>query len=538
MGQDDLSLREKIGQLFMIGFPGQELPPESEQFIQAYNIGFIILFSRNIGSITQTAGLTNHIHTLGKISPAIFVDQEGGLVVRFGESAATVISAMGLSATQNPGNARLAGKIIGTEMGAIGFDGVFAPVLDVNVNADNPVIGSRSFSDDPNIVTAFGSAFADGLQESGVAACGKHFPGHGSTDKDSHLDLPQASVAADDFSHYCLAPFLRLAEQDIASLMTAHVVFPHQDSRLATFSPYFIREILKTGHRYQGVVFSDCLEMKAIKDNYTVDQIVTQAGQAGIDVLIASHTLAFQKQLIDRLIAQVEAGVIPVATIDEAFARVCRLKEKLGSMKKKRKSVDPDQANRQARSSIALELDLARQSITLVRNQADLLPLATDKRILILECVKEISGPDVIDDKRAPASSALYRIGRRYCPYLEYRAIAPGLGLSPAVKQMLAEKETVIVCTSTRNPAEEIAQAGVVAQVLAERPDVIVAALGNPYDIRRFPGIDTYIVTYGARNVQLEALFEVLSGACPPGGRLPVEIPGFFPRGHGLTFRP
>lgn len=522
----------------MIGFPGQELPLDSERFIQAYNIGFVILFSRNIGSISRTAGLTNHIHTLGKIGPAIFVDQEGGLVVRFGESAATVISAMGLSATQDPGNARLAGKIIGTEMGAIGFDGVFAPVLDVNVNADNPVIGSRSFSDDPNIVTAFGSAFADGLQEVGLAACGKHFPGHGSTDKDSHLDLPQAFVSADDFSHYCLAPFLRLAEQDIASLMTAHVVFPRQDSRLATFSPYFIRKILKADHRYQGVVFSDCLEMKAIKDNYTVDQIVTHAGQAGIDVMIASHTLAFQKQLIDRLIAQVEIGAIPVSIIDEAFARVCRLKEKLGLRRKKRKSVDPDQAIRQARSSIDLERALARQSITLVRNQAGLLPLAADKRILVLECVKEISGPDVVDDKRNSAPSALYRIGRRYCPYLEYRAIVPGMNLSSALTENLVIFDTVIVCTSTRNTAEEIAQAGVVDQVLAERPDAIVAALGNPYDIRRFPGIDTYIVTYGARDVQLEALFQVMTGACPPAGRLPVEIPGLFPRGHGLFFHP
>ena len=182
-----LSLEEKIGQLFLIGFLGDKLPQPVSEFIHQANIGFIILFARNIKNVNQIVHLTNDIHTCASISPFICTDQEGGTVVQFKELAATVISPMGMTATGDLNCARLAGELIGQEMDALGVDGVLAPVLDVNINEENSIIGIRSFSDDPERVVSFAAKFCEGISGQNIATCGKHYPGHGSTTEDSHL---------------------------------------------------------------------------------------------------------------------------------------------------------------------------------------------------------------------------------------------------------------------------------------------------------------------------------------------------------------
>ncbi|MCU0289100.1 MAG: beta-N-acetylhexosaminidase, partial [Acidobacteria bacterium] len=236
MASYQLSLKEKIAQLFMFGFKDKEMPGEIRQFFENNNPGFTILFSRNVESISQVRELTQEIHGLGKIPSFIYTDQEGGTVVQFKELAATVVSPMGLAATCSLRNARKAGQIIGAEMKALGVDGVLAPCLDVTYEENNPIIGIRSFSDDPEIIPQFALEFAAGLNEQKVASCGKHYPGHGGARADSHLEIPKIPVSPEYFYHYCYQPFLAAAQAGIDAFMTGHLLFPMIAPEIASFS--------------------------------------------------------------------------------------------------------------------------------------------------------------------------------------------------------------------------------------------------------------------------------------------------------------
>ena len=446
----------------MIGFYGEELPPEVEAFIEKNNIGFIILFSRNTGSITGTAALNNHIHSLGKISPAIYTDQEGGLVVRFGEMAATVISAMGLAAAGDPRSARTAGRIIGKEMNTIGIDGVLAPVLDVNFEENNPVIGTRAFSDDPGTVISYAKEFASGLNDSGVSACGKHYPGHGGTTKDSHLVIPTSPVSPEYFSRYCFQPFAALAETGIDAMMSSHVRFPQIAKEIATFSPYFIRDLLREQAGFKGVIFSDCLEMKAVKDHFTPGKIALSCTAAGIDVLCPSHHLDFQEELFRVLLFNAEKGIIPAKQIDESVGRVLKLKERFNLMNK-RKAADVVKAEKQLRSSIAVEREIAGRSITLLRNRRNTIPVKKDKKCLIIEWQQAKATTDSFDKATL---SPLMETAKTYLPFVESIILTLGENCPVDLKAALPGYDYVIACPYSLNPKRAHEQGKVIKQIL------------------------------------------------------------------------
>jgi len=532
MPTPNLTLAEKLGQLFMIGFEGHEVPGDVADFIAENHIGFVILFTRNVSSPAQTAHLTNHIHSLGDIQPAIYTDQEGGLVVRFGEMAATAISHMGLAATGDPKNARSAGQIIGKDMKNLGIDGVFAPVLDVNINEDNPVIGTRAFSDHPGMVTRFGRALALGLGDEGIGACGKHFPGHGAAVTDSHHEIPVIDLPEKQFKQYCLQPFIDLAGDPIDSIMSAHIHYPELSTEIATFSPYFIPKLLREQAAYDGVVFTDCLEMEAIRKHSTPERIITGTIKAGIDVLSVSHKLDLQRELLEILSFKIKSGAIPEERIHRSLARIFNLKEKLGLLRARRQ-INPAKAGKQVRSSRAAEAALAAQSITLLRNRKGILPIDKEKSILILEWRKEIASADFSGRGHL---SALGRIAAETFPNLTCRLLKTGAELPVELEKELADYDVIIACPFSLTPGGAAKQGQCIKSILAVRNDLVAAALGNPYDIRHFPDINTYIVSYGSREVQLEALIRVLCGEVAPKGKLPVEIAGLFNRGEGLGY--
>ncbi len=298
----------------MIGFKGTEAAEEVRRFIESHNIGFIVLFARNIETIGQVQALTRDIHSLAKVPSFIYTDQEGGTVVRFRELAATVVSPMGLAATGAPGNARKAGQIIAEEMKALGVDGVLAPTLDVNFEENNPIIGIRAFADVPETVIEYAKEFAAGLREKGMPACAKHYPGHGGTTADSHLEIPEVPVSPEFFLQYCYGPFLAVVQagngSGIDAVMSSHVLFPALSSRIATFCPYLIGQLLRREAGFNGVVMSDCLEMKAVKNNFSPEEIVKNSIEAGHDLMIASHSPDFQKEMVEALYFYVKKGVI------------------------------------------------------------------------------------------------------------------------------------------------------------------------------------------------------------------------------------
>ena len=341
------SVRDDVGQLLWVGFAGTTLPPALRARLDAGGAGATILFKRNL-VIEKNPGATVPVETcdldalvalnrdLHRAAPdgtpaLIAVDQEGGLVQRV-RAPATMWPPMmahdGLPAGEDERVAEQVGRAMGEELRALGFDIDFAPVLDIHTNPANPIIGERAFGRDAATAARRALAFARGLDAAGVIACGKHFPGHGDTDTDSHLELPRVDHPWDRLEKIELAPFKLAAQAKLPMLMTAHVVFAALDAtRPATLSEKVITGLLRKQLGYQGVIVSDDLDMRAIAGNMGVDYAAVQAIRAGCDVLLLCCNEEFQASAEAALIREAETDSDFRRRIGEAANRVRALKK-------------------------------------------------------------------------------------------------------------------------------------------------------------------------------------------------------------------
>jgi beta-N-acetylhexosaminidase len=323
----------RYGALFSIGFDGTALPPRAHELFVDHGIGGAILFRRNIESLEQVVALNTSLFELGKGATPLMVsvDQEGGRVARLRGIMTDVPSmrAVGQAAKADPELAQRTAAMMGRELVALGFHWDFAPVVDVDTNPDNPVIGERSFATDAQTVGRLGAAFVRGLQGSGVAASAKHFPGHGDTDTDSHHALPTLNHDLDRLRRIELVPFKEAIAAGVASIMTAHVMFPALDAELpATLSPAILNTLLRQELGYDGVVVSDDLEMAAVADRYPIEELVRLGLLAGVDHFLICHDHDKAEAAVRAVRAHVESGAVPRARVEEALARVARLKRR------------------------------------------------------------------------------------------------------------------------------------------------------------------------------------------------------------------
>lgn len=311
--------------LFCVGFPG--LSPTAEvKELQERGVCGVILFRRNVESAEQFAALCAELKRSAGRPFLTSVDQEGGRVMRLREPFTQVPPMRALGSTGDEALAEEVGAILGRELRAVGIDLDYAPVLDVDTNPANPVIGDRSLASDPKTVGRLGAAVARGLQREGVAACGKHFPGHGDTAQDSHRDLPRLRHAMDRLEAVELPPFAAAIRSGIASIMTAHVIFEPLDPRYpATMSRPALDGILRDRMGFDGVVVSDDLEMAAIADHFDLEEVVVRGILAGVDLFLVCHRAEVQHRAIDLLAAAVERGDVPLSRVLEARRRVDRL---------------------------------------------------------------------------------------------------------------------------------------------------------------------------------------------------------------------
>lgn len=319
------SLERQVARMFCIGFDATEVTPEVAALIDR-GVGSVIFFKRNIASAQQAADLAADLKERARGPLMINVDQEGGRVLRLHDRATPVPSMRVVGQVDDVNLTREVGRVLAREMRAVNIDQVNAPVLDVDTNPANPVIGSRSFGRTPELVSRHGVALLEGIQSEGVAACGKHFPGHGDTAQDSHWTLPRLPHSMERLERVELAPFQAAVDAGIASLMTAHVMYePLDPTYPATMSVRLLREIVRDRMGYQGVVISDDLEMKAITDHYGVEQAVIRGAQAWVDLFPVAHTAELQNKAIDALIHAVERGEVDRGLIDAANRRLDKL---------------------------------------------------------------------------------------------------------------------------------------------------------------------------------------------------------------------
>ena len=325
-----LSTRDKIGQLFLIGFTGTSVTPDLASFLKEYKPGGVILFSRNLESVDQIVQLTNDLQRSSLHSPLLIaVDQEGGRVSRLPKGFTIFPPCEVLGRCNSTELAYAAAATIAKELLAVGINMNMAPVLDVNSNPDNPVIGDRAFGSTPDLVSELGWATAAGLQDHQVVACGKHFPGHGDTNADSHKELPIVEVPRERLDLIELPPFRHAVAQGVASVMTAHVLYRALDEKLpATLSSMIITDLLRHNMRYDGMVLTDDLEMHAIIDHYGIEDAAVRAVLAGCDVLLICKDRDREVAAFTAIEQAVASGTISIERLNLSVARIARIKER------------------------------------------------------------------------------------------------------------------------------------------------------------------------------------------------------------------
>ena len=318
------NIRRQIGQLVMLGFPDLSISADLRLVAKAYDLGGIILLGRNIEEPEQVAELSHDAQALSKESPLwVSVDQEGGAVARLREPFTIWPSMRRLGDSGDLDLARQFGQALARELLAVGVTLNYAPVLDVHTNEDNPVIGDRSFSEKPEEVGRFGAAVVEAMQAEGVAACGKHFPGHGDTDVDSHFKLPVVDQSIERLREVELLPFQTAVNADVAMIMTAHVLYPALDEeRPATLSTNVITEILRQQIDFSGIVATDDLTMKGITSDWSVADAGVEAIAAGCDLLLLCEPdIEEQVRMVEALIHGVEKEIIPLSRVEDALRR-------------------------------------------------------------------------------------------------------------------------------------------------------------------------------------------------------------------------
>lgn len=518
---DGMTLEEQIGQTLMVGFPGTTASREVIELIQRYRVGNIILFSRNVRDAEQVRKLTRHLQEAAREAEhayplLIAIDQENGIVQRLGEAATLFPGNMALGAIGSEEVAAEVALATGRELKALGINMNLAPVVDVNNNAANPVIGVRSFGEDPRLVARLGSAMVKGYREAGVISCLKHFPGHGDTSVDSHLALPMIPHSLERLEAVELVPFHSGIEAGAGSVMIAHVAFPaltHDDALPATLSSAIIQGLLREKMGYEGVIISDCLEMQAISDTFGTEPAAVTALQAGIDLVLVSHTYSRQQGSFEAIREAVLTGELSAQVIQEAAERIVKLKARYLSWDEA--AVDIDYAAHARLQERAYEL-----STTLVRNDDALLPLRPQaaERIVVVSPVRNTM--TMVED-RFYSDEMLLDILRHYSSNVSMLTVVPGADYEELLR---GTREYDIFMVATVNAHLDEEQANVVRFLIAGERRVIGIAVRNPYDLQAFPQLRTFLATYEYTRPALVAAARVIFGEREARGHLPVSV--------------
>ncbi len=333
----EMTLTQMLGQKLEYGFHGTELTEEFKSLIREYKIGNVILFRRNVESADQLRRLCGEIREFimqqTGIAPFIIIDEEGGMVSRLPRDAVNVPGAMAIAATGDPENARRASEITIRQLRGLGANFNMAPVLDVNSNPNNPVIGVRSFGDKADKVAAFGRASIAPYRDSGVYCCIKHFPGHGDTAVDSHLGLPRVDKTEEELEQLELIPFRRAIEAGAPAVMMSHVLFPNiQGEQLpCTMSRYMVTELLRKKLDFRGLIFTDCMEMLAIRDHFGTPEGVVASIRAGVDIAEISATFDLELQAAKTVNEAARRGEFDLEEIEQSVERILKYKRRLFS---------------------------------------------------------------------------------------------------------------------------------------------------------------------------------------------------------------
>ena len=513
-----LTLEEKIGQLFMFGFDATEINDHALKLIKDYRMGNVILFARNIKTPEQVFKLNQNLQKLAAeelgVPLFISIDQEGGMVSRITSGATFFPGAMTLSATNDVNHAYLSGKYMGLELINLGINMNFAPVLDVNNNPKNPVIGVRSFSDQPDRVAAYGEAFIKGMQEN-VIATGKHFPGHGDTHVDSHLALPKVAYGMDRLNAVELVPFKHAIKKGIKAMMSSHIDFPAltENGLPTTLSKKCMTGFLREELGFEGLIVTDGMQMKAIQDNYTTVKASLMAIEAGANIVCICHSEELQMKAIDYMKESVLSGKISIETINERVSRVLKFKEEL-------KEIDLNQSYKSVKDVVEnqktkdFSYQVVRKALTLVKGKT----LDLKDNALFIGALPIATS---IADESDGGYSIISKI-RKELPYLDTMSlpIQPTKDEMDMIIDAAKGHDQVILCTYNANIYQE--QIELITKLTKLDVELHVISMRNPYDLHYAKDIKNYVCLYEYTPNSLKVLLEYLKKELVPEGTIPV----------------
>ncbi len=526
---NNMSIKDKIGQMFMVGFEGTTIPSSLRQTVKNRRFGNFIYFGANVADDEKVAPLSSSLQNIlleeVGLPGFISMDQEGGMVVRFANEATHFIGNMGLVATNDPNNAFLVGQASGQELRHYGVNMNLAPSLDVNNNAQNPVIGIRSYADSAEVVSSYGLKMIAGLQDSCVLSVAKHFPGHGDTTIDSHLGLPLIPHDKERLYQVELAPFIDAINNGVDAIMSAHIIFSSFDDQYpATLSYKVLTELLRNELKFQGLILTDEMRMNAIRSNFGIKEAAVLAIQAGVDILLYAESTSTSLEAYDGVLSAYQSGIITEERINDSVRRILTKKLKYGLFENYQpfnNLKNSDFLNHQA-----FNKELVRKSITLAKG--DVSWFNNEKATLLISSVCTryplIKGYQINTDNNSFAN-----VGKIYLNEAGVLDVA-----ATVIKTSLTNNEINAIVNKAKNYAQVViavenvstSQANLINRLANENIDLVVVALKNPYDYLAYTNVKNYICTYGYFATSVEAVLDLLLGRFQAKGILPVKVIG------------
>ncbi len=563
-----MSLEEKVGQLISVGINATFLNQESDAYrtlkhhIEDNKVGGLILFR---GPVYESVILVNRMQQLAKYPLLISADLEAGAGMRFDDTVNFPWN-MAVAATGNPDYARRQGEITAREARALGIHQIFAPVVDVNNNAANPVINVRSYGEDPADVARFAAAFTEGAQAAGAIATAKHFPGHGDTAVDSHRGLPEINVSRDRLNNVEFVPFQASVNAGVGAVMVGHIALPQIDATTikplprnvkgkpidtdeageivedkatmpATLSPV-MGNILRNDLKFPGLIVTDALSMSGLTIYFTPEEAAVRALEAGADMLLkpADVDAAFRG-----VREAVKSGRITEARVEESVRKILAAKYDLGLAEQRLTPVDQIDRLVGSKDVLKLAAEISEHAVTLVRDDDKLVPLKDLKPETKIFNLAVTNG----DDRMWIANPFIAKLKSSG---LKVETVVLDERSSEQEVQKAIERATsadlVFASLYGRVRSGQASSVGIpepgaraLAGVITAKKPIVGISFGNPYLLQSFPGLRTYMVAYGDMPSLQQAVARALVGEIDITGKLPISLPGLYPRGTGIQVK-
>jgi beta-N-acetylhexosaminidase len=563
-----MSLEEKVGQLISVGVNATFLNQDSDAYralkhhVEDNKVGGIILFR---GPVYESVILVNRMQQLARYPLLISADLEAGAGMRFDDTVNFPWN-MAVGATGNPEYARRQGEITAREARALGVQQIFAPVVDVNNNAANPVINVRSYGEDPAEVARFAAAFTEGAQAAGAIATAKHFPGHGDTAVDSHRGLPEINVGRDRLNTVEFVPFQAAVNAGVGAVMVGHIALPQIDATVvkalprsvkgkptdtdeaseiveekgsmpATMSPVLGR-ILRNDLKFSGMIVTDALSMSGLTIYFTPEEAAVRALEAGADMLLKPVDVDASFHGVRDA---VKSGRITEQRVEESARRIMAAKYDLGLVDQRITPVDSIDRIVGSKDVFALATEIAEHAVTLVRDEDKLVPLRNLKPDAHIFNLAVTNG----DDRNwvaNPFVSKMNRTGLKMeTVVLDERSTEQDI---QKVIERAKSADLVLASLYGRVRSGQASSVGIpdsgaraLSALIEAKMPIVGISFGNPYLLQSFPGLRTYLVAYGDMPSLQQAVARALLGEIDVVGKLPISLPGLYPRGTGIQIK-